>query len=98
MSKFSILIGPDEFDGLKCDLDQQLPTREPEPETDRTRIAKPEDRDVARLVVKTFLGLIVGALVVASGLGIATSDWIALAIVWLVVAAPLGALFDRYIG
>jgi hypothetical protein len=50
------------------------------------------------LVVKTFLILITGALAVAGGLGIATSNWSPIQAVWLIVAAPLGALFDRYIG
>jgi hypothetical protein len=98
MRRFILLIGPHEFDGLKCDLDQALPAREPEFETGRSTETKTEDGDVARLVVKTFLGLIVVALAVAGGLGIATSDWGPMQAVWLILAAPLEALFDRYIG
>ncbi len=96
MNKFSTLIGPDEFDGLTCDLDQPLPLREPEPETDRA--SNKEDREVGRLVVKTFLGLIVGALGISAGIGIVMSDWAALQVVWPIVAAPLGALSAKYIG
>ncbi len=94
--KFSILIGPDEFNGLKCDLDQPLPPREPEPETEKT--ANTGDREVRRLVIKTFLVMIVGALVISTGIGLAMSDWSALKTVWPIVALPLGALSAKYIG
>ena len=98
MRRYSTLIGPDDFDGLRCDLDQELPRRVPECEIGRAHETRTEDRYVAHLVVKTFLVLIVGALAVAGGFGVATSDWSPIKAVWLVLAAPLGALFDRYMG
>ncbi len=97
MRKFTVLIGPDDFDGLECDLDKSRRAEEAEADVERTS-DKTQNTDVARLVVKTFLFLIVGALAIAGSLGLVTSNWGPLQSVWLIVAAPLGALLHRYIG
>lgn len=100
MAKYTIRIGPSDFDGLRCDLDQE---RGPDPTSHDTQNeaseARPStDGTTGQLVVKTILLLIALAITTSGGLGLATGNWAPLQSVWIVVAAPLGGLFDRYVG
>ncbi len=56
------------------------------------------DGITGQLVVKAILLLIMLAITSSGALGLATGNWAPLQSVWIVVAAPLGGLFDRYVG
>lgn len=100
MLKYNVQVGPDDFDGLQCDLDHEDQPEPPEKLSfpRRPEIPDPRDDNVRPLVVKTFLVLIVCALAMATGISLASTNWTPLHSVWVVVAAPLGALFNKYIG
>ena len=100
MSKFETKIGPEDFEGIQCDLDEKRPTDGPASSSQGTPgAAQPiEDRNVQALVVKSFLFLMIAALGTAFAVSVALASWVPLTSVWLVVAAPLGVLFDRYVG
>lgn len=101
MAKYKdVLIGPSDFDDLRCDLD-----REPDPDPGSRRTtdedldaALPEDGNISQLVVKTVLLLVTLSITSSGGLGLVTNNWAPLQAVWNIVAAPLGGLFDRYVG
>jgi hypothetical protein len=100
MPKFVIKIGPKDFEGIQCDLDERRPDTGPSDPSQGSLGRKQfsSDKEVQPLVVKTFLFLIIVALAVAFGLSVALGSWTPLVSVWLIVAAPLGVLFDRYVG
>ena len=103
MPAFKPAIGHDDFEGIVCDLDDDL-AEQPAEGDEKAGKPKPEemlpgnDSGSRRLAMKFFMCLFVGALAVTGLYGLATYDWIPLTSVWLVVAAPLGVMFDRYVG
>lgn len=76
-------------DLIVCSLDtNQNDDRPPSGPDDRTR----------HLVVVVTMSAIVAALSVSGAYGLLTRDWTPLNTVWLIAAAPFGAIIQRYVG
>ncbi len=89
-----------DFDEITCDLDRDLGASGPrvsevEATEDRETL---QDKVLKRFIVKTVLIAILCALAVSGAYSLITGDWIPVKQVYLVVAAPFGAIFTAYVG
>ena len=88
------------FDEITCDLDRHSGAHgrsasDKEATEDRETL---QDKVLRRFVVKTVLIAILCALAVSGVYSLITGDWVPIKQVYLVVAAPFGAIFAAYIG
>jgi hypothetical protein len=89
-----------DFDDITCDLDRHSgahgsSTSEEEATEDRETL---QDKVLTRFIVKAVLIAILCALAVSGVYSLITGDWVAIKQVYLVVAAPFGAIFTAYVG
>lgn len=94
VSKYVPVKDDDNFNGIVCDLDDEDSSDQQASENLRAE----RDHTTRDFVVRTTMWSIIAALLFAGGYGLMIGDWSPLKNVWIVAAAPLGAIFARYIG
>ena len=89
-----------DFDEIACDLDRDLNGHGSRTSQDKANedVEAPEDKALKRFVVKTVLLAILCALASSGFYSLITGDWFPVKQVYLVVAAPFGAIFTAYVG